>query len=297
MKTNTLLVGGGVITRHYFKGLENSNTLKLVALSDIDPDCIARDLFDVPFFTDINDALALKPTAAILALPVKAKVKVATELMEKGVAVIVEKPICEDYKSVRNLYDVSARTNVPLLCIFHWKYADEVIFLKNHLSEYGRIKSIATTILDDYACGGHIRQDRLSLSGAWYDSGINVLSFLDEIIDLTNIKLKEKTCVTDELSGQDKYAFRSFEADGAQIDITVDWRTDSRQKSSVIVTEKGVLDVDHTNQKIYFNKEPIFSSPTDDRLSSHYKNMFENLDINDDTKKKTMLLHKILFEE
>ena len=42
MKQSTILVGGGVIATHYKKGLENSETLRLDALVDLNPNCVAR---------------------------------------------------------------------------------------------------------------------------------------------------------------------------------------------------------------------------------------------------------------
>ena len=53
----------------------------------------------------------------------------------------------------------------------------------------GKIEKIEVDIKD--ACldsDGAVRIDRRSMGGSWYDSGINALSFLDELVDLSNLQ-------------------------------------------------------------------------------------------------------------
>lgn len=299
MKQSTVLIGGGVIAEHYQKGLENSKTLQLNALVDIDPNCVARKCFSVPFFTDFQDALALEPRIAILALPVTPRGATARKLLSRGIAVLTEKPMFVTLDEIESLVAFAKECNTPLACMFHWKAADEVRFLKNNLSRFGKIKKISTTVNDDYAAtaDGNIRADRVSLMGAWVDSGINILSYYDEILDLSNAVLLEETLLPDEKSGLPKYARKVFDASGVRAEIIVDWRTPSREKTSRIECERGTLLVNHSMQTVTFNGEVIFSSPVRDRLSSHYENLFSELSFEAlaHSQEHTLLLHKLLF--
>ena len=292
-------MGGGVIATHYQRGLENSQTLHLDALVDIDPNCAARPQFSVPFFTDLDEALALKPSLALLALPVAAHDDVARKLLSKGVSVLTEKPMFENLEMIESCTAYASECGVLLGCMFHWKAADEVRFLKANLSRFGKIKSISTTICDDYAAtaDGSIRKDRLGLMGAWVDSGINVLSYYDEIMDLSNAYLKEETLVTDSKSGFLKYAKKVFDAGGVRAEIIIDWRSPSRNKTSRIDCEGAMLFVDHTAQRVSLGEEVVFESPVLDRLSSHYENLFSTLSIEAlaGAQKSTYLLHKLLY--
>ncbi|MCH5162265.1 MAG: Gfo/Idh/MocA family oxidoreductase [Clostridiales bacterium] len=299
MKLSTVLVGGGVIATHYQKGLEKSETLRLDALVDINPNCPARDCFSVPFFTDLQSALSLRPRVALLALPVAAHDEIAHELLANGVDVITEKPMFESAEDIESFFDYAEKCGVSLSCMFHWKAADEVRFLRENLARFGKVRAVSTTVCDDYAAtpDGTIRADRLGLMGAWIDSGINVLSFYDEIIDLTNTILRQEELLPDSKSGLLKYVRKVFDADGVQAEIVVDWRSPSRQKTSRIECEHGTLFVDHTAQTVRLGDEVIFSRPVEDRLSSHYENLFSRLspEALKDTQVGTLLLHKILY--
>ena len=298
MKKSTVLVGGGVIATHYVKGFDNSSTLALTALVDTNPSCAARELFSVPFFTELDDALKLKPEVAVLALPVAAHGRVARELLSKGVDVITEKPMFGSLDEMDECLSFAKSRGKNLICMFHWKAADEVKFLKANLSRYGKIKSISARVCDDYAAtpDGSIRQDRLGLMGAWIDSGINILSYFDEILDLSDARLTSEEVIVDDKSGMPKYAKKVFLASGITAEITVDWTKKSNKKTSVIECEGGTLFVDHTAQTVSFDGKIIFDGAVPDRLSSHYENLFYSL-LPDDTAniKSTILLHKLLF--
>ena len=296
MKQKVLLIGGGVITLHYKKGLESSETMELVGFADINPNCPARNTFSVPFFHGYKEALSLHPDAALLALPVPAKFPIATDLLHRGIAVMTEKPMCESYEAIQALFATSNQTKTPLSCLFHWKAAEEVRFLKENLRKFGKIIRISTKICDDYAREGIIRLDRRGLDGAWLDSGINVLSYFDEIIDLTNTRLIEEKQINDRTGGQAKYTLKRFRMGETAAEIIVDWTTASRDKTSEISTESGMIFVDHTKQTVTLNGKTIFSAPTGDRLSSHYENLFRDFTPARDTSARTLLLHKILFE-
>ncbi|MBD5131269.1 MAG: Gfo/Idh/MocA family oxidoreductase [Clostridiales bacterium] len=300
MKQSTVLVGGGVIARHYREGLGKSKTLRLDALVDKNPNCVARECFSVPFFTDLNDALTVKPRIAILALPVAARGDVARVLLSKGVAVLTEKPMFDSLEEIAELVSYAQECGTPLACLFHWEAADEVRFLKANLDRFGKINAISTIILDDYAAtdDGTIRQDRLGLAGAWIDSGINVLSYYDEIIDLSAAVLREQTLIPDSASRLPKYAHKVFDASGIRAEITVDWRTPSREKTSRIDCEKGTVLVNHTAQTVSLNGEIIFERKTCDRLSSHYENLFAELSAETlaSSQETTIRLHKLLYK-
>lgn len=299
MRKSTVLIGGGVIATHYVKGLENSGTLKLDALVDIDPTCAARRFFSVPFFTDIREALGLRPQVAILALPVAMHGPVARELLSQGVDVITEKPMFADLREMDECLAYAERCGRNLVCMFHWKAADEVRFLKENLPRFGKIRSLSARVCDDYAAtaDGSIRADRLGLMGAWLDSGINILSYFDEIVDLGEARLVAEDAVADDKSGLPKYVRKEFRAGGIPVTVVVDWRNASDRKTSLIECEAGVISVNHMTQEIRLDDELIFSSPAADRLSSHYENLFRDLSPDRTAgRKSTVLLHDLLFK-
>lgn len=297
MKERLIIIGGGVIMQHYAVGLKQSQAVQAVALCDVDEDCPARAAYsDLPFYTDYRTAIEdCKPDGAIIATPVSLHAPIAKDCLQRGLHVYVEKPLCLDEATLEDLYATAYREGKTLTALFHWQYADEVLFLKNYL-QGKKIRRIHVNIGDDYACApkGVIRKDRLGLAGAWLDSGINALSYVHTIVPLDEARLIEKQAFIDKESGLPYYAYRRFLAGGVEVEITVDWTIASRQKTSVIETDEESLFVEHTLQRIERNGDCIFESLVPDRLSSHYKNMFAE-PADEDADEDSRWLHKILF--
>jgi len=186
---------------------------------------------------------------AIISSPPATHFHMAKDLLNNGVNVLLEKPMCIDYDSVEKLYSLANLNKKGLTCLFHWRYADEVLFLKKYLK--GRnIKKITTHIYDNYCEPGtlSIKSKCRCLMGAWFDSGVNALSFIDLLINIEDSVLKTSEFITDVKSELPVYARKVYIYDGIEIEIIVDWRFDTREKSSVIALDKGEIMVSHTEQ-------------------------------------------------
>ena len=293
-----LLIGGGTIATHYKAGLDASKLYQLVAIVDTNPNCAASNVFDAPVFTDLTEALKTGAEVAMVSTSTNTHFDIAFELLRRGVAVIVEKPMCDTYEKVWELFNVANQTRAPLGCLFHWTYADEVMFLKSHLKEFGPIERINVRICDDYANtpDGAIRSDRKGLCGAWLDSGINVLSYIGQIVNLKKHMLLMDEHIADDVTGQLKFAHRVYRLGNTLADITVDWRTASREKTSQILCKRGVVEVNHSLQTVMLNGNVIYQNTLEDRLTGHYLNAFQHFVPNKAQLQRAFTLHQILFE-
>ena len=106
------VVGAGAFGRQHarvYKSLENA---QLVAVVDQDANRARRvaSEFGCEAFTD-SDALSGRVTAASLAVPTQHHASVGVPLLEKGIDLLVEKPIAADVASGRKLVTVAQRTD------------------------------------------------------------------------------------------------------------------------------------------------------------------------------------------
>lgn len=297
VKLKLLLVGGGVIATHYLEGLKNSQTLELAALVDRDPSCPARALLPVPFFPDLPAALnAVEPDAVLLATPASERLELASSLLRRHIPVICEKPLEKSLPRVNALIACAEQSGVPLACIFHWTAADEVLWLKAHLKEFGEVRGVRTVIRDDYASSGTLRPDRTGLIGAWLDSGINALSFLGELFPLDGFQVLSSA---ERLDGDSRqiYSEKQFRIGKIPAEIVIDWTQARRDKETVIRTEAGVLHVDHSGQTVSSDGKVLFSRPVPDRLAAHYANLFRRFCFSDGDLRRVRKLHELLYEE
>ncbi len=295
----TVLVGGGKISKRYKKGFENSQFFDVVALCDKNPDCIARSIFDnAVFLDDYKKIPQLELEAAIVSVYTHKHFEIAKFLLSNGISVFCEKPLALSLNEIEELFKTAKDNNVHLECLYHWRSAAEVTYLKEIASKYGDIKRIETKIFDNYCEPDTLKilDDRLILCGAWFDSGINILSFVEMLVDIGKCKLINEKIIKAQNSEYPVFASKVFECGDTVLSFTVDWRSNNSTKNTVIEYEKATLEIDHTNQTVSLNGKQIFSSPTEDRLTSHYQKMFADFKPDTENYELTMKLHKALFE-
>ena len=302
MKQKVIIIGGGQIVTHYKEGLEASPIFEVVALCDVDEQCPARAVFpDLPFYTDYTTAIEeKKPNGVIIAVPTELHGAIAMACLKIGVDVYLEKPVATTLKSTKFLYIAANTYGRRLVPLFHWRYADEVLFLEKYLAGK-EITHASVYIRDDYACNprGTIRSDRLGLCGAWLDSGINALSYLNQICTFDCMTLTDKVEYFDKSCDRQYFSMRRFKTGpNSEMEIIVNWSTDSRKKESRIIADGEEIFVDHTEQKVWSSKGILFHKPVEDRLSAHYVNMFASKELLEESVVYDgEYLHDVLFLE
>ena len=122
--TPIALIGAGLIGRTHIDRLQRSDSLRLAGIAD--PSEAGRALAEtlgVPWFAGHLALLdAVRPRGAIVATPNQAHVPVAIDCLERGVAVLVEKPVADTVAEARSLVATQARTGVPVLVGHHRRH-------------------------------------------------------------------------------------------------------------------------------------------------------------------------------
>ena len=111
-KVRVAVIGAGVFGRHHLRILSQAEAAELVGVVDIDQsraDAAAAE-YGCQAYPSI-EALAGKIDAAIVAAPTSMHAEIGCALLEKGIDVLVEKPIARDLASARMLVDAAAREN------------------------------------------------------------------------------------------------------------------------------------------------------------------------------------------
>lgn len=123
-RMNLAVIGAGAIGRMHIEFAQRHDAVRLVTVAD--PSDGARDLAEaqgVPWFPNYREMLeTVRPDAAIVATPNATHVQVATDCMERGVPVLVEKPIADTVEEARQLCAAAERFGLPLLVGHHRRY-------------------------------------------------------------------------------------------------------------------------------------------------------------------------------
>ena len=120
-----LLAGAGAIGRAHAERVRASAAFELAGIADPAPAAAAwAGALGVPHWSELEAALdALAPDGAILATPNALHVPGALACIERGVAVLVEKPLADTLEQARRLVDAVERSAVPVLVGHHRRHS------------------------------------------------------------------------------------------------------------------------------------------------------------------------------
>lgn len=299
-KINVAIVGLGNISSAHIAGLKNGGKYNIYATCDTitERKSIADEL-NCKFFADYKELCKDKNVEVVLILtPPATHYIIAKEALENKKHVLIEKPGVTDIKDLYDLIEIAKNNEVTVDVIFHWVYGSEVLYLEKHFKEYGKLLKVEGNVYDPYTYpdGITIKEERIPLSGAWNDSGINVLSMLSIFLDLNKFKLEDEQLKYDSQYNLPIYANKKYTYEDIDISITVDWRYNRNHKFTNFYFEKGTLFLHHTAQEIWFNAKRVESFYTENRLHTHYTNLFNLYNLKTKDHDRTIMLHKLLLQ-
>lgn len=299
-KLKFALIGGGFITQFYKLGLEKSKNLKLVAIADINENCLAKSLYNVNFYTDYLEMIEKeKPDVIHICVGVSAHYKVVKNVLKHKISVLIEKPLCENMERVNELYEIAKENNVHLQVVYHFEFGEEALWLKNNIKKFGKVVRYSFFAHEQYAYNENhvVVEAKRGLGDSWLDAAINLISDINLVVDLKDVKKTREIVDIDPQTNIIRYSHKTFvTGEGVEFDIMSDWMTSDRTKISVIDTTKGRLIIDHHEQIIYFNGKVVYKKiPKIHRMHIQYKNFFKNFAWETNSETKTKLLHTILF--
>lgn len=152
------VIGAGLIGRTHIDRALRHPDVALVGIADpaSDGEQVARSV-GVPWFADYRQMIdVLKPHGVVVATPNVTHARIAVDCLERGIPVVVEKPIAHTLEDARSICSASERTGLPVLVGHHRRYNPITRRAKDILVS-GRLgKPVAATVLctwlkaDDY---------------------------------------------------------------------------------------------------------------------------------------------------
>jgi predicted dehydrogenase len=123
---HTLIIGTGSIGERHVRCFQATNRCR-VSIVEINPalrQSIA-ERYGVPSYGSIEEALAAKPTASVVAVPAHLHLPIARQLAEAGVHLLIEKPLSTSLRGVSELRELVARQK--LVCGVAYVYRSHPI--------------------------------------------------------------------------------------------------------------------------------------------------------------------------
>ena len=122
---NVGLVGCGAIAPMHLRAIAGVSGLKLVAVCDTNEEVaatVARSWHASNFYSDFSDMLDQENLAIVaITTPVNTHVALSLRAIEKGVNVLVEKPLCESTDEAQKVLDLlKKQPTIKLTVNFNW---------------------------------------------------------------------------------------------------------------------------------------------------------------------------------
>ena len=111
------VIGAGLIGRTHIDRALKQPDVELVGIADpSDEGRGVAESVDAPWFADFDRMLdSVKPRGVIIATPNATHARIAVQCLERGAAVLVEKPIADTLEDAKRICDASAAVGLPAI--------------------------------------------------------------------------------------------------------------------------------------------------------------------------------------
>ncbi len=259
------VIGCGSMGQNHIRNYAEIEDVDLVAVCDVD---IARARkFSKKYGCKAYDNYAEmidkeKPDVVSVVVPTKLHKKVAVDVLNKKVNILLEKPIASNIKDAEEIINSAKENNVKLMIGHIERFNPAVIEAKRRIlnNELGKLIEITAVRVGPFAM--RIRDVGVITDLTIHD--IDTVKFLTEgniieVYGFTSSKInKDREDLFFGLARFDNNIVASFQTN---------WMTPHKIRETRIVGEKGMFKIDYLTQNLYFYENAYFKNiPTYDEV-------------------------------
>ncbi len=251
-KLRAAVVGAGGIGRHHVRNYREIDAVDLVAVADINPDVLANVTrgYSTSVYTDYLELLDReKPDLVSIALPTQLHHEAALAAIQRGVNVLVEKPIAMTFEEGWAIIEAARQHSVVLMVGHIERFNPAVAEVKRRLDqrELGRVFQVHARRLSPFPA--RIQDVGVILDLAPHD--IDIMRYLlgaeaERLYAETERKVHRDH--EDMLSGLIRF-------DNGTIGVLdINWLTPTKVRQLQVIGEGGMYLVDYLTQDLYWYK-------------------------------------------
>jgi predicted dehydrogenase len=263
------LLGAGAMGRNHARVLRTIEGIRLVAVADADPDA-ARAVAAPIGVAHSDDPLAVIDEtplhAVVIATPTTSHAGLAHAALDRGLAVLVEKPLAPSVEEAESILEKARTTGAPVAVGHVERHNPAVLELGRRLRDgwLSTVYAIASRRAGPFPA--RIRDVGVTVDLATHD--VDILSW---IAGERPTRVYAETAQRLHATHEDLlYATLHFPS-GITGMIDVNWLTPAKRRSLTVVGEEGMFELDYLTQRLTFTRSDI-SRP---RLIRGYAPTFE----------------------
>lgn len=244
------VIGLGSMGRHHARVWAEIPDVELVAVSDVDEAAVGRTVRGRTLrgFTDFSRMLAETSLDAVsIAVPTSRHEEVAVSAMERGVAVMIEKPLASDAGAARRIIACAERSGAVATVGHIERFNPAVLELERRLAEdpLGRIFQVKSRRTGPMAA-------RIRDVGVTVDLATHDIDIMRQVVGAPITRVYAETAQRLHSSREDLFTglFR-FANDVVGL-LDINWLTPTKIRELSVAGERGMFVVDYLAQDLRF---------------------------------------------
>ena len=250
MSLKSAVIGVGMMGRNHARVYAEMPAIELVGVSDLNEtaaDKIARQ-YNCQAFTDYVTLLdKTKPDLLTIAVPTAEHLAVAMVAIERGIHLLIEKPIAFSVAEGQAIIDAAKDAGIVLMIGHIERFNPAVTALKTHLAdgELGRVFQIDARRQGPFPA-------RVQDVGVVIDLAVHDLDVMRYITGEEIERVYAETERRIHSSREDLLTGLVRLSDGAVGTLMINWLTPTKIRELTVTGERGMFRVDYLTQDLYF---------------------------------------------
>jgi UDP-N-acetylglucosamine 3-dehydrogenase len=244
------VIGIGSMGRNHARVYSEMNTVKLVALADMNESALLplAERYRAKAYTDYREMLEKeKPDIVSIAVPTRAHYEVAAEAIKRGVNVLVEKPLAMTQDEGKKIIELAAKHKVKLGVGHIERFNPVVAALKKRLEEGLLGKVLQITIRRIGPFPERIKDVGVFLDLATHD--IDLMLYLNKS-GVTRASAESAQVLH---SRHEDMAVGLLRFNDGMIGVIIEnWLSPTKMRDAIINGERGMMVADFIAQDLYF---------------------------------------------
>jgi len=265
------LIGLGSMGRNHLRVLSGLPGVRLAALSDPDVAALGAAIAgpDARAFADPMAMLALSDLdAVVIAAPTTSHLPLTLAALERGVAVLIEKPLAATTVEADRIVAAATAVGAPPVQVGHIERFNPAVLELTRLLEAGWLSTVFA--ISSRRAGPF--PARIRDVGVTIDLATHDVDILCAIAGERPARVSAETAKRIHTDHEDLlFGLMSFPS-GTVAMLDVDWLTPAKRRQLTVVGEEGMFELDYLTQRLTFARASDMTNP---RLLGGYAPTFE----------------------
>jgi UDP-N-acetylglucosamine 3-dehydrogenase len=259
MRLKVAVIGVGSMGRNHARVYAEMPEARLVGLADMNEQAAGEvsKRFGVTAYTDYCELLdKQRPDAVTIAVPTVDHLEIALAVIERGIHLLIEKPIAFNMEQGRQIIHAAEEADVKLMIGHIERFNPAVISLKEHLAadELGRVFQMDARRQGPFPA-------RIKDVGVVIDLAVHDLDVMRYITGAEVMRVFAETERRIHSSREDLLTGLVRFDDGAVGTLTINWLTPTKIREFYVTGERGMFRVDYLTQDLYFYENATTQGP------------------------------------